>query len=138
MARSISLVFLLLFAINGLAQSNKSLKKENVKNYTVKVYNYSSGKEKSKISEYISFDKNGNILEEKIYDENGKLEKHTESVYDENGNKISKTFYFPNGKIKKVNKYFYEGKLRVAKYIYDGQGSLKYKEEYIYEKFNED
>lgn len=138
MDKIVALILFSALTLTGFAQSKKDFMKGKIKSYTLKEFDYSSGKEKVNTTEYIRYDNNGNTLEKIKYGEKGKIEDHTESTYDENGNKMTKTFYFPNGKIKKVNKYFYEGKLRITKHIYDGDGKLMYKEEYIYEKYDEE
>jgi len=120
------------------SQTNNSTKGRKLKSYTVVSYKYDSGKEISHIKEQKTYDLNGNLVELIKYDKNGKIDKHTESIFDENNNEISKTFYEANGKIKKVNKYVYESNVKKTKLVYDSEGNLKNKEEYNYKYFDND
>jgi len=137
MNRIVIIISILMFGLQAFSQSAKTVKNEKILSQTIKEYDYSSGNEKVNIIKYFRYDERGNEIELKEYDKNGKIKKHTESIYDEVDNEISRTYFYPNGKVKKVYKYVYEGKLRTEKTIYDEDGKLQIKREYIYEKVDD-
>ncbi|RLD47217.1 MAG: hypothetical protein DRI94_14140 [Bacteroidetes bacterium] len=132
--KKIFIIILILTTSLAFSQSRKKIKKAG---YTSKIeykYEYRNGKEKKTKASETNFDINGNIITYKEYDEFGKLKKHIKYSYNTNNNKIKEEYYLPNGKLKKIIKYKYINGFKTEKAIYYGNGKIKSKKEYVFNK----
>ncbi len=129
----IALMLLFIMTVNG--QSKKDIKESLVSHETVWKYDFDDGEEKKyKEAEY-SFNKDGDILIEKTFDENGKVLTHFEYKYDDMGNNTTQITYDSKGKITKREEFTYKGRLKVEKKTFSAEGKLKSKKVYEYKYY---
>src|SRR3972149_9565259 len=104
--RILLMIFLFPVSLNlSFAQSSKKIKKNEVKSKTEWQYSYDTGKEIKYKSEYVKYDKNGDVLEEIIYKPDGAIEKRETNKYNSTGDLIENTKYNPDGSIKRKVAY---------------------------------
>ena len=126
--KNIFLGILMSLAIYGNAQSRKTLKDNRVKTITVWRYDAAGKKTKEAVKTY---DKNGNLTDEKTYDKNtGKQKSHITYKYNTSNKKIEETIFDANGKKKKTIRYTYKNGLKTQKEVLDNKGKQKYKKVY--------
>ena len=134
--KTILMVALTFICVSGLwAQNKKTVKEIGVSYRTEWKYKYDDGEELKYKESEVSFDKRGNVLMEKTYDEDGKILSHMEYKYDENDNVIVETTFNNRGKLSKREEYKYQGNLKTEKKTFDADGTLKSKKVYEYKTF---
>lgn len=157
--KSIILTLILaLFCTFLFSQSRKTIKEKAIKTKTEWQYSYKYGKETKYKEAVEKYDSEGNKVEEKTFDEFGKITKHIKSEYNDKHDLIKETIYTPAGKVDKSIVYSYSdteekelhynslGKLdktvvykitddlRVEKKVFDAANNLKSKKIYEYTK----
>lgn len=126
--------FLLLLG-NVQAQKKSTLKDEEISGKIEWQINIKNGVEvKMKEAEY-KYDKDGNIVMEKIWDSEGKLKDYFEYTYDSEGNELSRTSYNDKKQVVKKEVYTYKGQLKVEKKTFGPNGKLVSRKIYEYSKF---
>lgn len=87
--------FILVFTIYDIsfAQSKKDIKTNKIKSITEFVSSFENGKEVTYKVHYTAFNKNGNIIEDTEYNNDGTIKKQETAKYDTNNNKIEETYY---------------------------------------------
>ena len=120
------MIFLFPVSLNlSFAQSSKKIKKNEVKSKTEWQYSYDTGKEIKYKSEYVKYDKNGDVLEEIIYKPDGAIEKRETNKYNSTGDLIENTKYNPDGSIKRKTTYKYDKEgLWTVRTRYDSSGKV--------------
>lgn len=118
--------------ISIFAQKKKEIREAGVKQKVEWRILYENDKE-IKYKEYeAQFDRQGNVLMEKNYDEKGNIISHFEYKYDNNGNEILKVAYNPRGEvIERVETTYNEG-FKIEKRVYGPTGKLKSKKIFEY------
>jgi hypothetical protein len=79
----------------------------------------------------VSYDQQGNILEETYYKES-RVTKHFKYQYDADGNKIREEEYDSSGKLKEYSEYKYQSGFRIEKVVYDPQKNIRQRKTYQY------
>ncbi len=127
-------VFIILTAFEANAQDKKTVKEQKIKQVTV--YEEKSGKGSSeKIESITVFDKNGNVVEEKEFNSEGKLKKHVKTIYNENGHKIKETELDESGEIIEVTEYKYKDGLKIEKTTKNKKGEILETKRYEYSTY---
>lgn len=115
-----------------LAQKKKEIREAGVKQKIEWRILYDNDKE-TKYKEYEAhFDRQGNVLMEKNYDEKGNTISHYEYKYDKGGNEILKVVYNPKGEVIERIETTYKNGFKVEKRVYGPNGKLKSKKIYEY------
>ena len=127
------ITFISLFIIIALGNA-QSIKKPAVKSITTYSTDYEEGSQKPVIDKIVSFDLQGNIIEEINY-KNGEFDEHFTYKYDKSGNKIEEVEYDKKDKVKKTIQYKYENNLRIERTVLDSNGNIKSKKTYKYEMY---
>lgn len=125
------------FAYSQDLPSNKRVEKKGIKHFRIVKSEYETGTEEKQIEVEAFYDKNGEIIELKEWDGDGKLKKHEKYEYDDSGNKVKETEFDSKGKVDKITEYKYKGKLRTEKTILYPNGKIKSKRVYSYEFYDE-
>lgn len=103
------------------AQSGKEIKTLQI--VTKETWNYTD--EKSKFLETIEkFDQEGNLIEEREYNPDRSIKKHTKWTYNGNNDKLTETEFDEKGRVIAKTEYKYEGSLRTSRKKYDEKGKL--------------
>lgn len=80
------------------------------------------------------YDKLGNIVEEKEFEDDGKLKEHVQYEYNEAGHKMKETHFSADGKAYEIISYEYDAKgNRISRIESDGSGKVKSLKKYVYE-----
>lgn len=128
----VALVLLIACPSFSFAQKKKEIRKAGIKQKVEWRYIYEDDKE-IKYKEYEArFDKQGNILMEKTYDEKGNTIKHIEYKYDNEGNEIVQTTYNSKGQMLEKVETSYSNGLKVEKKVYGPTGKLKSRKVFEY------
>ncbi len=117
----------LLFGISTLihGQSRKNIKKNSVSSKTEWNYSYHKGKQTTYKSAYLKYDKNGRVLEEVTYKEDGSIKKRETMKYNSDGDIKEIISFFSNGTIKRKIVYVYdEHKMWIEKIYYNGKNEI--------------
>ncbi len=124
----IVLAFFILTCSTAYAQNKAGIK--SVKEISVET------KDKEVTRSFQSFDKNGNVIEEIEYDDDGRIKDHTKYEYNADHLKIKETHLTPDSKTEEVTMYEYDAKgNRISKTVMDGNGKIKSKKKYVYEYY---
>jgi hypothetical protein len=126
--------FLLLMG-NLQAQKKSTLKDEEISGKIEWQINIKNGVEvKMKEAEY-KYDKDGNIVMEKTWDNTGKLKDYFEYTYDSEGNVLTQITYNEKKQVTKKEVYTYRGQLKTEKKTYGADGKLVSRKIYEYSTF---
>jgi len=133
----VSIIALLAFSSNSVyAQKKKEIRAAAVSSKKEWNHIYSNDTEKKYLEAEYQYDKRGNTLLEKLYDENGNIIKHTEFKYNADGNEILEISYNPRGQIiEKIETTYYKEDLKLEKKVYGANGKLKSKKIFEYKTF---
>ncbi|MBN4049714.1 hypothetical protein JYT36_00640 [Bacteroidales bacterium AH-315-N07] len=134
-----TLLFGLLLTIPSLSysQSKKKIKKNQVKSRTEWETSYTRGKETKYKSTFRKFDKNGNMIEDILYNPKGNIKRKETFKYDGKDNKIEEIRYNPDGTVKRKITFKYDDKgLRIGRTIYDAKDQIKSKEKRQYQYYD--
>lgn len=139
MSRFIFKQFLVLlfisFVNNSYGQSKNTIRENNIQ--TLTVYETRSDKDGKEIIEsVITYDTDGNVIEEKEFNNEGRFKKHVKYVYDQNSNKIKEMEYNEKGEVIESVEYKYDGKLKTERIVYDEKGKIINRKKYEYKRFN--
>lgn len=116
----------------SFAQKKKEIRQAGIKQKIEWRYIYENDRE-IKYKEYeAQFDKQGNILLEKTYDEKGNTIKHIEYKYDNEGNEILQTTFNSKGEVIEKVETSYSSGLKVEKKVYGPAGKLKSRKVFEY------
>ncbi|HOK62217.1 MAG TPA: hypothetical protein PK049_11455, partial [Tenuifilum sp.] len=119
------LIILITCPTLAFAQKKKEIREAGIKQKIEWRYIYENEKE-IKYKEYeAQFDKQGNILMEKNYDEKGNTVKHIEYKYDGEGNEILQTTFNSKGEVLERVETTYSNGFKVEKKVYGPNGKLK-------------
>jgi hypothetical protein len=130
----ILIVILSVYTIPVTGQSKKLIREQNIK--TIKVYEERPQKNKEKLLESLTrYDRNGNIIEEIEYNNEGELKSHKKCKYDEFGNKIEEIEFDEDGQKISTTIYTYQQNLRTEKVEYNEKEKVKSRKTYMYEKY---
>ncbi len=128
----ILVVSLVLISSNLFAQKKKEIRSANIRQKVEWRYLYENDKE-IKYKEYeTQYDKQGNTLMEKTFDEKGNIVSHYEYKYDSNGNEILKITYSPKGSVLEKVETRYTNGLKTEKKVYGPTGKLKSRKVFEY------
>jgi len=128
----VAFALLIVCPTNSFAQKKKEIRQAGIKQKVEWRYIYENDKE-IKYKEYeAQFDKQGNILMEKTYDEKGNTIKHIEYKYDNEGNEILQTTFNSKGEVIEKVETNYSNGLKVEKKIYGPTGKLKSRKVFEY------
>jgi len=131
----ITLLLLLNFlSLPLIGQKKKEINANQIKSVVVNEQKTEKGKSITQKESETYYDTHGNVIEEKEY-KDGKITKHITYQYDNDNNKIKETEIGNTGKKIKVSEYKYHGNLKTEKTVFDGNGKVKSKKTYIYEKY---
>lgn len=137
-----STLFFLIIAIlilspsNAIAQKKKEIREGSVSSKKEWKYTYSNNTEKKYLEAEYQYDKRGNTLLEKLYDENGNILTHKEFKYDPENNEIQEISYNPKGQIiEKVETNYFKKDLKLEKKTYGPDGKLKSKKIFEYKTY---
>lgn len=134
--KNLLLVILIFFPLTLWGQGKKEVVKYQIKSKTELKADYKNGNGKLLPDEKYLYDKNGNVVQETLYDSFGKLKKETK-FYFNNENLLEKEEEY-NGKGKLVLKTIYtynEKKLKTSKKVFDGNEKLLVEKTYSYEYY---
>ncbi len=91
-------------------------------------------KEKETTRAFKAYDEIGNLIEEKEFDDDGKLKDHVKYEYNSGGLKVKEIHFTADGKPAEITTYEYDSKgNRIAKTETDGSGKVKSRKKYVYE-----
>jgi len=128
------IVLIILFACpnSAFAQKKKEIREAGIKQKIEWRIIYENEKE-IKYKEYeAQFDKQGNILMEKTYDEKGNIVKHIEYKYDGEGNEIMQTTFNSKGEVLERVETTYSNGFKVEKKVFGPNGKLKSRKVFEY------
>lgn len=92
------------------------------------------GKDKETTRSFKSYDETGNLIEQKEFDDDGKLKDHVKYEYNSGGQKVKEIHFTADGKPAEITTYEYDIKgNRIAKTETDGSGKVKSRKKYVYE-----
>jgi len=130
-----TLAFLFTFALDNHAQSlsKKEIKELNVASITEWETDLRVRKPKAVQETFTRFNKEGDIIEIKEWDNTGLLILFEQYEYDPAGNKTVEIQYNADETVNKKHVYTYVGKLRTERKTYDAKGNLIGEKKYIYE-----
>jgi len=130
-------LLLLLISTNTLfAQKKKELREASINSKKEWNYIYTDEGEKKYLETEYVYDKRGNTLLEKLYDENGNIILHKEYKYNSEGNEIQEITYNPKGQvIEKIETSYFRDDLKLEKKVYGPNGKLKSKKIFEYKTF---
>lgn len=116
-----------------VAAQDKKAQKHNLKSITEYEQKFEKGKGgKVLIESQVTYDQEGNIVEEAKYKE-GKLVSRFTYQYNNENDKIKETEFDALGNKIKVTEYKYKDGLRIEKAVYNGSGQLMSKKTIKYE-----
>ncbi len=90
------IVIILLLTSQVSAQGKKTVKKFNLKGSTVTTTTYSDGKEMTFVESNLKFDKDGNVIEEIEFNNDGTFKKKETRIYNKNGEVTQECHYDKN------------------------------------------
>jgi hypothetical protein len=132
----ISLLIVLLLSNAAFGQKKKELRNASINSKKEWNYVYSDEGEKKYLEAEYSYDKSGNIMLEKKYDENGNTILHKEYKYNSEGNEVEETTYNPKGQvIERVETKYFKDDLKLEKKVFGPNGKLKSKKVFEYKTF---
>lgn len=123
------IIAMILCCNNALMAQKRHANVKSVEEFE-EVFEKDGTSKKQKVSE-ITFDQNGNEIEEIEY-ENGKISEKHVYTYDAQGNKISDIKTKADGKKERFEYKYDENNLRTEKLEYSEKGRLKSKKTYVY------
>lgn len=131
----ILLLFMLLFTLPLLAQKKKEIKKLHIKSIKSTINKVVNGKEITLNDSYERYNKNGNKIEEIIYDNNGLFIKKRATEYNADDEPVLETEFDSKGNVteKTVINYNANGE-KTSETVSDGNGKLHHKSIYVYDK----
>jgi antitoxin component YwqK of YwqJK toxin-antitoxin module len=132
--KNYAILFFFLLAIMPIFGQKKEIVKNNIKKVVVTEEKNIKGKMVSQKESEISYDSEGNTLEEINY-KDGVFENRLKFEYNSDNNKTKETELDKSGKIIKTIEYKYQGSLRTERIVYDENGNVKSKKKYKYEKY---
>ena len=115
-----------------MAQKKKDISSAGIGSKKEWNYSYTNGTEKKYLEAEYEYDKKGNTIAEKLYDENGTIVKHKTYKFDAEGNEVLKVTYNSEGQIVEREETKYKNGLKVEKCIYGLDGKLKSKKVFEY------
>jgi hypothetical protein len=130
------LVTCFLLLLGGLhAQKKSTLKDEEISGKIEWQINIKNGVEvKMKEAEY-KYDKDGNVVMEKTWDNTGKLKDYFEYTYDSEGNVLTQISYNEKKQVIKKEVFTYRGQLKLEKKTFGADGKLASRKVYEYTTF---
>ncbi len=118
------------------AQKKKELREGSISSKKEWNYTYSNNAEKKYLEAEYQYDKRGNTLLEKLFDENGNILTHKEFKYDAENNEIQEISYNPKGQIiEKIETTYFKKDLKLEKKTYGPDGKLKNKKIFEYKTY---
>jgi len=126
-------LLLVFCSLSVFAQNKNEIVTNHITTKKVYKYDYKDGNGEKKIKEQLTFDAKGNVIQETIYNSDGKIKKNVKYTYT-NNRLTTEEYYKAGNKLSKKIVYKYNEKgLKTSKLEYDGSGKLLQKNEYVYE-----
>jgi hypothetical protein len=135
MKNFILIIFGVLFSSVLFGQSKSQIISEKITSIKTYEQELSKGLDKKYIVEESTYDSKGRLLELKELNSKGDIKLWEKFKFDENGNLVEEIIYDIEGKIKKKEITFYTNNLRTHREFYDSRGR-KYKIKTYEYKFN--
>ena len=118
----------------AMAQSKETIVEKGIVVKTTYKQDVEDGDKTKKIDKIETFNAEGELVDLKIYDSNGKYAKDWfEYKYDSNGNLIEEVEYDSKQKLKDRTVYKYSNGLLISKEVFDEKGRLSKKTTYEYQ-----
>lgn len=114
------------------AQKRKDVKKAGLSHKKEWRYTYENNQEKKHLEAEYIYNKNGDTILEKEYDDHNNTILHKEYKYDDSGNEILQIEYNPKGQVIEKVETIYKNNLKVERKYFDPKGKLKSRKVYEY------
>lgn len=139
MRKLITIALLLASSISlATAQKSKDISKYKVKSVTYMVTKVVDGQKTTFKESTITFDSNGNPIEELRFDKTGKLKKKETFVYNKNNKVTEHVIYNADGTVKKKEiKKFNSSNDKIEEIVLDGNGREIKRTRYNYNSFGD-
>ncbi len=122
-----------LFSTQLSAQSKKLFIDNKIKSQTVYEYFLDEDADKAIVELIETYNAAGELTEIKQFRSNGEIKRWEKYKFNENGDLIEEIILNEKGKVDKIEKTIYKDGLRVEKQFFNPKGKLYKKKTYIYE-----
>lgn len=123
----------IIFSTSLFAQSHAKIVSDKITSIKTYEQSLSKGIDDKYIIEEVSYDEAGRVIERKEMNSKGDIKLWEKFKFDQNGNLIEEIVYDVEGKVEKTEVSYYTNNLRTHKEYFDSKGRLYKKKTYAYE-----
>lgn len=124
---------LVTFMMGANGQSKNQILELNIKSTRVIEYDYTSAKESKRKVSFEKFNSHGQITEFIDYDKAGKQKERITFSYNEDGDLVEERYFDNSNKLLKYYTYTYQNRLRQTKEKYNAKKKLVWRKVYEYD-----